>query len=204
MNEQRSAKKSRKEKVLCLTFHASIERSDVKVLGAEGHSGQLREVVDAEIRYIQEENYTARSNTTLCSCNLVVILLMKMDGRLVVGSALHWPSARLRLFLEPLALNIRVRPLLLSPIELSYQCRASGASEILDGGSNTHLSLELYPYGREGRSTESSSIRKLRSWSQDLPRVQSPFLDVSKALSDYGRSQHQEVTPLAQCLQSHE
>jgi hypothetical protein len=175
------------------------------VLGAEGHYGQLRDIVDAEIRYTQEENYITRSNTTLCSCNFVVILLMKMDSRVVVDSALHWPSARLRLFLEPLALNIRVRPLLLlSPIELSYQCRASGASEIPDGGSNTHLSLELCPYGREGRSTESSSIRKLRSWSQDLPRVQSPFLDVSKALSDYGRSQHQEVTPLAQCLQSHE
>ena len=100
------------------------------------------------------------------------------------------------LFWNPLPLNIRVRRLLHpSPIELSYQCRASGASEISNGGSNTHLSLKLYPYGREGRSTESSSIRKLRSWSQDLPRVQSPFLDVSKALSDYGRSQIQEVTP---------
>jgi hypothetical protein len=35
-----------------LSFSASTERSDVNMLGAEGHSGQPRDAKDAEIRYI--------------------------------------------------------------------------------------------------------------------------------------------------------
>jgi hypothetical protein len=53
--ETEGTKKSRNEKVLCWNFHASIERLEAIVLGAEGNSGQLRDVEDAEIRYTRGE-----------------------------------------------------------------------------------------------------------------------------------------------------